>query len=105
MKLDNKEIDNLIAYIEQNEVIYQAIGGMVEISNNDNMESRQSLIDSLSQASSVEVYNKGASFIHEPFEELDNWSTEDDLLFLLEVTGILMCIPRKYAIENKLIND
>ena len=35
--------------------------------------------------------------------ELVDWSTDDDVLFLLQDIGVLICVPEKLAIDNKLI--
>ena len=104
MKNPTVSINDLNTYITHNEVIYQACGELVELSNDDNQENRQTLLTYLTQASSVEVYEKGDSFIHEPFEELDDWATETDYLLLLQIIGVLICIPKDSAIEAKIVN-
>lgn len=104
MTLTKNNIVNLRNYIENNEVVYQVCGELVEVSNAVNGDNRKSLLEYFKHVSSVEVYQKGDSFIHDPFEELDNWATEDDILLLLEIIGIVVCIPRKIAIDNQIIS-
>lgn len=36
-------------------------------------------------------------------QELAEWSTDNDALFLLDDTCVLICIPKKEALMNKLI--
>ena len=69
----------------------------------ENPDIRSSLLKSLDLVSSIELYQKDDSFIHEPFENLDNWATGDDALFLLEIIGILICIPCKLATAHNLL--
>lgn len=103
MKLTHENIKNLTNYIEHNEVVYQVCGELVELSNSDNSDNHASLLNYLRHASGMEEYTKGYSFIREAFEEIDNWSTEDDALLLLETIGVVVCIPRKLAIDNQII--
>lgn len=103
MASNQASIDNLILYISSNEVVYQAFGEIVEISNDENPENRNVLLEYLSKANNADVYQKGDSFIHEPFEDIDNWATKDDYLFLLQIIGVVICIPKKLAVENNLI--
>jgi len=93
---------NLLNYIQNNEVVYQVFGELVEVSNDENVQNKESLILDFNNASSVEVYQKGDNFIHEPFVDLDNWATENDTLYLLETIGTLICIPTESAIANNI---
>lgn len=104
MSLELNQIEKLRQFVESNEVVYQEFENVIEISNDQNPQNRKALLDCFKHVSSVEVYQKGSAFIHEPFEELDKWATDEDLLFLLELIGVLICIPRKVAIEQKLIS-
>lgn len=54
-------------------------------------------------ASSVEVYQKGHWFIKDKFADLDGWAKDDDVLFMLQYIGVLICVPKKLALENNLI--
>lgn len=103
MKLVDNIKELLQEYIKKNEVVYQVCNDLVEVSNEENKDNRQILLGYFDKTSSIEIYEKGASFIHEPFEELDNWATKDDVLFLLEIIGILICIPRNIALSAGLI--
>lgn len=103
MKLTKVNIDNLRNYIENNEVVYQVCGELVEVSNAENADKRLSLLFYFGHASGVEAYSKGHHFIHEAFEEIDNWSTDNDVLLLLETMGIVVCIPRKLAIDKQIV--
>lgn len=103
MQLTKGNIDNLKNYIENNEVVYQVCDELIEVSNSENLENRKSLLEYFKHVNSVEVFQKGASFIHEPFEELDNWATQEDCLLLLQIIGVLICIPRKTAVDAKIV--
>src|SRR5574344_2624836 len=89
----------LTDYIKNNEVVYQFCDELIELSNNENPDNRQTILDSLVNTSSVEVYEKGSFLIHESFEELDNWSMDNDCLFLLVPVELLICIPKISAIS------
>jgi hypothetical protein len=93
----------LTDYIKNNEVVYQFCDELIELSNNENPDNRQTILDSLVNTSSVEVYEKGSFLIHESFEELDNWSMDNDCLFLLVPVELLICIPKISAISANLI--
>lgn len=103
MKLAENIIDKLRRYVKYNEVVYQECNELIEVANENNEENREALLEYFDKASCVELYEKGASFIHEPFKELDNWATKDDVLFLLEIIGVLICTPRKVALSAGLI--
>lgn len=90
--------DLLKNYIDSNEVVYQVCGDLIEVSNDGNFDNRQALLEYISNASNITSYEKGASLIHNAFEELDNWATPDDVLFLLEPGGVLLCIPRRDSV-------
>ena len=101
--MNNISKDNLLDFVKSNEVVYQAFGDLVEVANTKETENRKALIDYLTQAASVEVYPKGHSFIKNDFAELDGWSTDEDVLFLLQPIGVLICVPKKDALEKNLI--
>ncbi|OQC18135.1 MAG: hypothetical protein BWX72_00251 [Firmicutes bacterium ADurb.Bin080] len=103
MILPENIIERLSEYVENNEVVYQFCGELVEVSNDENPNNRLTLVESLAKVSNVGVYNKGTSDIHESFEELDDWSTENDCLFLLVPVGLLLCIPKTIAIDANLL--
>lgn len=103
MKTADNIKELLLDYIKTNEVVYQACNDLIEVSNEENEDNRQTLLGYFDKTSSIAIYEKGASFIHEPFEELDNWATKDDVLFLLEIIGVLISIPRNTALNAGLI--
>lgn len=105
MKLSQNIIEKLRQYVEKNEVVYQVYEELVEISNDQNTDNRKALLDYFNHASSVEVYEKGATYLHEPFEDLDEWATPKDVLFLLETIGVVICVPHQEAIEQELISE
>lgn len=49
MTLTKNNIDNLRNYIENNEVVYQVCGELVEVSNADNTDNRKSLLNDLGE--------------------------------------------------------
>lgn len=103
MNFENNIKENLRTYIFNNEVVFQAFGDLVEVANEAEMENREELLAYFDKASSVEVYPKGHWFIKDEFADLDGWATDDDVLFLLQNIGVLICVPKQHAIENKLI--
>jgi len=102
MRANIKVLSN---YVSKEEVVFQRFNELVEVSNSKNQENRYSLLKDISASSSVEIYKKDDNYINEDFAELNNWSTNDDFLFLLQVTGTLICIPSKIAYENELVED
>ena len=95
--------DTLREYVMRNEVVFQAFGNLVEIANEAEKENREELLAYFDDASSVEVYPKGHWFIKDEFADLDGWATEDDVLFLLQNIGVLICISKKDALNNEII--
>lgn len=103
MKFENNIKENLRTYIINNEVVFQAFGNLVEIANEAEKENREELLAYFDDASSVEVYQKGHWFIKDEFADLDGWARDDDVLFVLQNIGVLICVPKKLAVEQKLI--
>lgn len=103
MVLSQESIENLKNYIKSNNVVFQAYGELIEVADDEHVDERTILLEYVNKASSVEIYKKGDPFIQEPFEDLSNWSTEDDKLFLLETIGVLVCIPSKEATSKNII--
>ena len=95
--------DTLREYVMRNEVVFQAFGDLVEVANEAEMQNREELLAYFDKASSVEVYHKGHWFIKDEFADLDGWATDDDVMFLLQNIGVLICVPKQHAIVNKLI--
>lgn len=90
-------------YIINNEVAFHAFGGLVEVANEAVKENREELLAYFDDVSSVEIYQKGHWFIKDEFADLDGWATDDDVLFLLQNIGGLICVPKKLALDNNLI--
>ena len=103
MNSENNIKENLRTYITNNEVIFQAFGNLVEVANEAEKENREEILAYFDDASSVEVYQKGHWFIKDEFADLDGWATDDDVMFLIQNIGVLICVPKQQAIENKLI--
>ena len=95
--------DTLREYVMRNEVVFQAFGDLVEVANEAEKENREELLAYFDDASSVEVYQKGHWFIKDEFADLDGWATDDDVMFLLQNIGVLICVPKKLALDNNLI--
>ena len=58
MKISQNSKKNLLRYIKNNEVVYQVYGELVEVSNDDNIDNRNALIEYFNQSSSIELYTK-----------------------------------------------
>lgn len=101
--MNNISKDNLLDFVKNNEVVYQPFGDLVEVANTKETENREALIEYLKQAASVEVFPKGHWFIKNDFAELDGWSTDEDVLFLLQPIDVLICVPQKNARGNNLL--
>ena len=92
--------DTLREYVKENEVVFQAFGSLVEVANEVEKENREELLSYFDIASSVEVYQKGHRFIKDEFADLNEWATEDDVLFLLQNIGVLICVQKKNGIKQ-----
>lgn len=103
MKLITDIKEKLQYYINNNEVVYQFCGELVEISNETIQKNKNALLDSYNKANLIEMYGKHTSFVKDGWPELTEWSTDDDVLFLLDGIGVLICIPQKEALDNNLI--
>ena len=97
--------DTLREYVMRTEVVFQAYGDLVEVANEAERENRKELLAYFDNASSVEVYQKGHWFIKDEFADLDGWATEDDVMFLLQNIGVLICVPKKLAVNKNMIAD
>ena len=95
--------DTLREYVMRNEVVFQAFGNLVEVANEAEKENREELLAYFDDGSSVEVYQKGHWFVKVEIADLDGWATDDDVLFLLQNIGVLICVRKKEALNNKLI--
>lgn len=96
-------IETLRHYVRHNEVVWQFCGDLVEVANDNEKENRDALLGYFRTAKQIEVYDKHDSFVADNWPELADWSTDDDVLFLLDGIGVLICVPKAHAIENKLI--
>lgn len=97
--------DVLRTYIESNEVVYQFCGELMSVSNDTEKENKETLLGYFYKAHRVEVYTKQDRWAQDGWPELVDWSTDDDVLFLLDGVGVMICIPKKEAIKNHLIAE
>ena len=95
--------DTLREYVKENEVVYQFCGDLMEVSNDIEKENKETLLGYFRSANCVEVYTKHDSLAKKGWTELADWSTDDDVLFILDGVGVLICIPKKEATANNLI--
>lgn len=103
MKLNIESTKKFLDYIKNNEVIYQVCDGLIEVSNAGNTENRNALTDFFKKAICIEAFQKNDVIIQESFADLNNWSTDDDTLLLLQDVGVLVCVPKKDVSDNNLM--
>lgn len=101
--MKNITADTLRNYIEVNEVVYQFCGGLMEVSNDAEIDNKENLLKKFRRANRVEVYTKHDRWAKDGWPELADWSTDDDVLFLLDGVGVMICIPKKEALANNII--
>lgn len=101
----NITADILQKYVEANEVVYQFCGELMEVSNDMEKENKETLLGYFRRANRVEVYTKHDSWAKDGWPELADWSKDDDVLFLLDGVGVMICIPKKEAVKNHLITE
>lgn len=103
MKIITDIKEKLQYYINNNEVVYQFCGELVEVSNETMQKNKNALLDSFKRVNLVKIYNKHNSFAKNGCPELTDWSTDDNGLFLLYDVGVLTCISKKATLDNNLI--
>ena len=101
--LNKANIDTLRQYVEKSEVVYQFCSKLMEVSNDTEKENKETLLGYFRRANRVEVYSKQDRWAKDGWPELTDWSTDVDMLFLLDGVGVLICIPKKEALANNLI--
>ena len=92
-------------YIQNKEVVYQVYDELMKVSNSENLENRQFLLDNLYCAQFVEVCYKGEKSEEGNFSDLTGWATNEDVFSLVESSGGLMCIPRKSVVKNEIFEN
>lgn len=103
MKLITDIKEKLQYYINNKEVVYQFCGELIDISNETMQKNKNALLDSFNRANLIEIYGKHNSFVGNGLSKLTEWSTDNDVLFLLDGIGVLICISKKSALDNNLI--
>ena len=94
--MKNIQIVNILRrYIKQNEVVYQFCGELMEVSNETEKEHKETLLGYFRRANSVEVYTKHDRWAKDGWPELADWSTDEDVLFLLDGVGVMIVFQRK----------
>ncbi|MDD5791649.1 MAG: hypothetical protein PUD22_03590 [Erysipelotrichaceae bacterium] len=89
MNSENNIKENLRTYIINNEVVYQSCGELVEVSNDTEKENKDTLLGYFNRANRVDVYTKQDRWAKDGWPELTDWSTDDDVLFLLQNVSIV----------------
>ena len=79
--------DTLRTYVEANEVVQQFCGELMKVSNDTEKENKETLLGYFRRANRVEVYTKHDRWAKDGWSELTDWSTDDDVLFLLDGVG------------------
>ena len=105
MKKANVLKNNLQFYISHNEVVYQVNDELMEVANEKEEMNRITLLNYLNATSTIEVFCKDHRFVKESFQDLNDWSQKDDVLFFLQTKGVLICVTRKEALVNELIAE
>lgn len=95
--------DTLREYVKEKEVVFQALGSLVEVANEAEQDNSEEFLTYFDETSSVEIYQKGLWFIKDEFADFDGWATQDDVLFLLPSISVLIYVPKEQTIGNKLI--
>ena len=94
--MKNIQIVNILRrYIKQNEVVYKFCGELMEVSNQTEKENKETLLGYFRRANRVEVYTKHDRWAKDGWPELADWSTDDDVLFLLDGVGVMVVFQRK----------
>lgn len=81
-------ITGLLKFVQQEEVAYQLVDGLLSFSNID----RAQIIESLQGAASLSLVNRD-EMMEGAYSELANWSIDSDSLFLTN-NGALVCLSK-----------
>ena len=65
--------EKLREYVNENEVVFQAYGDLIEVANEAEKGNKEALLSYFDDASSVEVYDKGHWYVKDEFADLDEW--------------------------------
>ena len=93
-------LDSLKTVITSVDVVYQPINCLIDVANADKFNMRNIISNEISN-DNWRVLSKNEA-LNEGFEELAEWSTEDDYLIAIELQApindeyyILVCLPKK----------
>ena len=89
MSITKNIISQLLNYVMNNEVVCQFCGELMDVFYDNEKENKAALLSYLSRAKRIEVYDKHNDFLKEHWSELVDWSTVDDVLFLLQNVSIV----------------
>ena len=88
MSITKNITSQLLNYVMNNEVVYQFCGELMDVFYDNEKENKTALLSYLSRAKRIEV-DKHNDFLKEHWSELVDWSTVDDVLFLLQNVSIV----------------
>lgn len=83
----------LVNYLKENKVVWQFYDGLIDAIEELNSQSHHQLVSVVQNCNIIEIVGSNKLF-GTPFEELAQWSTEEDALILLGDEALL-CIPKK----------
>lgn len=91
-------LEALANFVSKEEVCFQLGDSLPEFTNTD--ENRKQLLEEIKASKSAKITDKKVhtEFEDIPFVELNDWSTESDLLILLD-EWVLICIPYTELVE------
>ncbi len=91
-------MEALAKFVSKEEVCFQLGDSLPEFTNTE--ENRKQLLEEIQNSKTAKIADKRVhtEFEDIPFVELNDWSTESDLLILLD-EWVLICIPYTELVE------
>lgn len=80
-------------YLRNNEVVYQIADELVNVANAENPECREEMLEMFTKCEALVTTDKALA-LNMGFEELVQWSTDDDTLICCD-GEMLLCMPSK----------
>lgn len=105
MTINQTSKQDLSRYIKNNGMVYQVYDELIEVSNDTEKENQETLLGYFGGDNLVEVYTKHSRWAKDGWSKLSDWATGDDVLFLLDGVGVMICISKKEAVENNLVAE
>lgn len=97
-------MENLKLLVENEEVVYQFCDELIEVSGDadeNQMQNRRKLSSCIDNSGTLEICEP-EEIEDTGFSEIANWSTEEDVLILIDEKDLIICVNKEDAIKYNL---